>query len=302
MSSTPFMQLYVSDYLGDTMHLTTEQHGAYLLLLMTMWRHGGTLPNDPSKLARIARVTPRRWHLISAEVMEFFDVDGALISQKRLVQEYQKVVSISEKRSASGKRGAQAKLLKNNNVPQANAEQMPKHSQKPYIDTSSLRSDVSAQAPKKPSPKVELERVLDADHAQAVIDHRNRLRKPLTAHAAKLLAGKLERCTDANAAADIMIEKGWQAIEPQWIENITAPRGHAPPQQPSLADGFKQLSEKLRQQDSEHGGPTIEGSYEYRDIEQPRKAIPSPDPEEGQRKRIDGILFDSLPRMHTTRD
>lgn len=302
MSATPFMQLYVSDYLGDTMHLTTEQHGAYLLLLMTMWRQGGTLPNDPSKLARIARVALRRWHLISAEVMEFFDVDGSEITQKRLVEEYKKALSISEKRSISGKRGVLAKSLKNNNQAQAIAEQMPKHSQKPYINTSSFHSDVSAQAPKKPSVKSELERVLDADHAQAVADHRNRLRKPLTAHAAKLLAGKLERCGDANAAADVMIEKGWLAIEPQWIENVTAPRGHAPPQQPNLADGFKQLSEQLRQQDSDHGGPTIEGSYEHRDFEQPRKAIPGPDPEKGQRKRIDGILFDSLPRMHTARD
>ncbi|WP_407976119.1 YdaU family protein [Brucella pseudogrignonensis] len=137
MSSTPFMQLYVSDYLGDTMHLTTEQHGAYLLLLMTMWRQGGSLPNDPSKLARIARVTARRWHLIAAEVMEFFDVSGDEITQKRLVEEYQKAVSIREKRSVSGKRGAQAKSLKNNDEAPAIAKQVPQHSQKPepYITT-----------------------------------------------------------------------------------------------------------------------------------------------------------------------
>src|SRR5690606_38996442 len=64
MSSAPYMQLYVADYMADTTHLTTEQHGAYLLLLMAMWRNGAVLPNDPKKLARIAGVSTRRWHMI----------------------------------------------------------------------------------------------------------------------------------------------------------------------------------------------------------------------------------------------
>jgi len=74
--SAPFMQLYVADYLGDTRHLTTEQHGAYLLLLMTMWRADGRLPNDDKKLARIASCTPSRWAKIKDEVMEFFAIEG----------------------------------------------------------------------------------------------------------------------------------------------------------------------------------------------------------------------------------
>jgi len=129
MSAPPFMQLYVADYLGDTQHLTAEQHGAYLLLLMTMWRNGGFLPADPSKLARIARVSARRWHLLAPEVMAFFDVIDGNITQKRLVEEYQKAVSISEKRSHSGKLGGDAKALKNNDAALANAKQLPKHSQ-----------------------------------------------------------------------------------------------------------------------------------------------------------------------------
>lgn len=131
MTNAPFMQLYVADYLADTQHLTTEQNGAYMLLLMTMWRNAGSLPNDEKKLARIARVTLKRWHIIADDVMEFFDIQGDIVTQKRLVEEFQKAVSKSEKRKTSGSLGGKAKSLKNNNVHLANASELPKHSSEP---------------------------------------------------------------------------------------------------------------------------------------------------------------------------
>lgn len=129
--SAPFMQLYVADYLGDTRHLTTEQHGAYLLLLMTMWRADGRLPNDDKKLARIASCTPSRWAKIRDEVMEFFVVEGDEITNQRLTFELKKASEKSIKRAEAGTKGGRTKSLKSNNLAKANASRLPKHSSEP---------------------------------------------------------------------------------------------------------------------------------------------------------------------------
>jgi hypothetical protein len=62
----------------------------------------------------------------------------------------------------------------------------------------------------------ELQRVLDAEHALAVIEYRKSLKRPLTTHAAKLLAKKLAQAPDANIAADTMIERGWRGYDVTW--------------------------------------------------------------------------------------
>jgi uncharacterized protein YdaU (DUF1376 family) len=70
-----WMKLYIGDYLADTSHLTTEQHGAYLLLLMHYYR-SGPLPNDRAQLRSITKCSPIRWKKIAPIVMSFFYLDG----------------------------------------------------------------------------------------------------------------------------------------------------------------------------------------------------------------------------------
>lgn len=112
MSAPPYMPFYVGDYLADTTHLTTTEHGAYLLLLATMWRAGGSLPNDDGKLARFARLTPAQWSRIKGAIISFFDVKDEVITQGRLAHEMERYSKAVKQRRDAGSRGGTAKALK----------------------------------------------------------------------------------------------------------------------------------------------------------------------------------------------
>lgn len=155
MSERPFMQLYVSDFIGDTLHLSTEQIGAYMLLLMAMWNAGGTLPGDDAKLARIVRMSLKKWRGISDDLMTYFDISEGVISHNRLTKELRKSERKSELRASAGAKGGAAKSLKNNNLTVANAKQMHKHLPD-TIQKEELRSSKKArQIPKDFQPDIE---------------------------------------------------------------------------------------------------------------------------------------------------
>jgi len=95
------MPLYVGDYLGDTGHLSTAQHGAYLLLMMHYWRQG-SLPEDDKQLAAITKLPLRLW-LDSKETIQMFFHDGW--RHKRIDEELAKMERATAKRAAAGQKG-----------------------------------------------------------------------------------------------------------------------------------------------------------------------------------------------------
>jgi uncharacterized protein YdaU (DUF1376 family) len=97
----PWMPLYVGDYLGDTGHLTTMQHGAYLLLMMHYWRKG-ELPDDDRQLSKIAKLPLRTWCEYRATLQDFF-YDGW--KHKRIDAELEKMMRVSAKRAIAGQKG-----------------------------------------------------------------------------------------------------------------------------------------------------------------------------------------------------
>ena len=103
------MPFYITDYLGDTMHLTTEQHGAYFLLLMAAWKGGGKLTNDPGSLQQITRMTPQQWSRSAHVLQQFFIVTEGFWIHKRVRMELEKAKSKTNRKAAAGAEGAAAK-------------------------------------------------------------------------------------------------------------------------------------------------------------------------------------------------
>jgi hypothetical protein len=92
------------------------------------------------------------------------------------------------------------------------------------------------------NPRGELELVLDAERAKAVLDHRQRIGKPLTAYAAKQLAAKMAQCPDPNAAADEMVSNGWQGFKPEWLTS-RANSQQGPPRQGGVSGAAQRIIE-----------------------------------------------------------
>lgn len=145
MSERPFMQLYVSDFVGDTLLLSTEHIGAYLLLLIALWNAGGALPDDDVKLARVARLTADQWRMVRPELEPFFAVEDGKFTHGRLSKELRKSASKSEARSEAGRRGGIAKALKDNDAGVAIATVLPQH-----LPETRKEKEKSTISPKKP--------------------------------------------------------------------------------------------------------------------------------------------------------
>lgn len=107
MARAPWMPFYVGDYLGDTEHLSTLQHGAYCLLLFSYWRRG-ELPTDDQQLANIVKMPLDEW-LAHRAVLKAFFFDGW--KHKRIEAELRRTMEKVAKAKVAGKLGGEKAAL-----------------------------------------------------------------------------------------------------------------------------------------------------------------------------------------------
>jgi len=100
-----WMPLYIADYLADTSRLTTEQHGAYLLMIMDYWRNG-PLPDDDEALANITRLSLAAWKKNRPSLARLFKVADGEWRHSRIERELERSKQLMEQRKNAGKASA----------------------------------------------------------------------------------------------------------------------------------------------------------------------------------------------------
>lgn len=219
--SRAWMPMYWADYVADTRHLSRDEHGGYMLLIAHYW-HTGSLPDDDDRLARITLCQSQcEWQRLKSVLQPFFD-DGW--KHKRIDAELSKAAEAYKKRQLASEKGHAARYGKTANG-SANAMPMAVPMACQSQSQSQILSSNEDNKPREASPLAILSECMSEQTARDLIAHRQKLRKPLTARAAKLLAKDFVAYGNPEEAAEMMIKNGWQGFHPTWVTNQAARAG-----------------------------------------------------------------------------
>lgn len=205
------MPIYIGDYLGDTQRLTTEQHGAYLLLIFDYWRNGAP-PDDDAVLQQITRLNPQAWKKHKATLRALFEVRDGVWTHKRIERERESAVENQGRRSAKARAAADARWNAASITPSdapsianGNAPECPPPSPSPTKDKSFV--------PNAPAGVSE-------ETWQGFLEVRKRKRAPVTERAYGLI---LKALSKSMASPEETIERsvmnGWTGVFPVEANN-----------------------------------------------------------------------------------
>jgi uncharacterized protein YdaU (DUF1376 family) len=141
-----WMPVFIGDYLADTMHLSTEQHGAYLLLLFHLWRRG-SLRDDDAVLAKISGLGESGWNLHRPVLAEFFKIHDGLWQHGRVEKERARVTATKQSQAKKAKVAASSRWSK------ADASSIAQAMLGDADSDSDSDSDLKAILPQRPEEK-----------------------------------------------------------------------------------------------------------------------------------------------------
>lgn len=144
----PWFAFNIAEYIKDTMRLTTEAHGAYLLLILDYYGTTTPCPDDDFILAAVAKLSPATWKTHRKVLEPFFDIRDGHWFHKRIEREMAEAELKHSSRRAQAVAGGLARWGKTAPEPATTGEKRPNRRQKPP-------EQAPAHAPAEPAAKPE---------------------------------------------------------------------------------------------------------------------------------------------------
>lgn len=245
-----WMPLWIGDYLADTAHLTTEEHGAYFLLLMHYWKHGELSACD-KQCSSIARCTPRKWKSIKKTVLKFFVIDQLSVRHNRADEEFKKAVEAKIKSVKRAKKAANKRWSKDaRGNAQAHAQALPEKCPSPspiYTTRESVPSTVTSTATenataKPPSPAPILEK---QEYAAGISMTKQELAELVKTYSKPAVRYYLETCSDYLAANNRTTSDGAAYVRRFMREDKLKQKGFFSPSAGAQSDMSKHPSRRI---------------------------------------------------------
>lgn len=169
------MPLFISDYEGDTAHLTIEEDGIYNRLLRLCWRTPGcSVPDDAKWIARKMRVTDEYYaENVVPLIEEFFQIKSARVFSSRQQEIFEEYNDKHQRRVDAGKKGGRPrKSLKSNKTGETKAsenEKLCESNQNQNQNHTTLSKDkaVSRERVSAASLSEEVEEIAGADSSKS---------------------------------------------------------------------------------------------------------------------------------------
>lgn len=210
-SPSAWMPIYLGDYLGKTARLTTEQHGAYLLLLFDYWRSGPP-PNDDAILAQITRLSRPAWKKMKPTILAFFNERDGKLFHNRVEEELEKAEENKDRRTERAKTAAAARWsgARSNATSNArsNATSMPK----------AVLGECPPPSPKSSKAAVSRAKACPADWKPDPFAEGSEAAGIVSTWADTEVARQLERFIDHHRAKGSRFVD-WQAAWGTWVRN-----------------------------------------------------------------------------------
>ena len=237
-----------SRLLGALAGMEPDSGYLYTIILMRIYEVGGPISDDEGVLARrtgytVKRVTSALSWLVDHGKVDRLE-DGSLDSEtthEELAFREKSVIDAQNAGKSSAKRrqtfGHGKPKQKQQNAPTPVEPPLPSEStpaQRPSTDRE-VREELSSDSSKRVAAPKKSDEVRNAllagltpEIADAMIDHRKKIRAPLTPFAAKHLLSALAETGDADKWATTMIANGWRGFKPEYWQARAGPNGSPP--------------------------------------------------------------------------